>query len=118
MPTGEGVWQMEVREAPPAQVQPGEEVRIRISGGVVVGAQERRCGEQAELLQPNLNTAQAVRREVRVLLDEEEIVNTQCGFECEIVLTIPSDTRRGRHTLMVVSYGFSSEFPLEVLPRE
>lgn len=119
MPTGEGVWQMEVREAPPAQVQPDEEVCIRVSGGVVVGAQERRCGEQAELLQPNLNTAQAVRHEVRVLLDEEEIVNTQCGFECEIVLTIPSDTTRGRHTLTVVaSYGFSSEFPLEVLPRE
>jgi hypothetical protein len=119
MPTGEGVWQMEIIEAPPTQMQPGDDVRIRISGGVVVGAREIRCGDQAELLQPNLNTAQATRREVRVLLDEVEIVNTQCGFECEVRFTVPSDTVRGRHTLKVEAlYGFSTEFSLEVLPGE
>jgi hypothetical protein len=119
MPTGEGVWQLDVREAPPAQVLPGEDIRIRIYGGVVVGAQERRCGEQAELLQPNLNTAQATRREVWVLLDQAEIARTECGFECEVLFTIPSDTVRGRHTLAVAAtYGFISEFSLEVLPGD
>ena len=110
------MWRMEVREAPPTQVQPGEDVRIRISGGVVVGAQELRCGEQTELLQPNLNTAQATNRDVRVLLNEAEIASTQCGFECEIRFTIPSDATQGRHTLTVeAAYGFSSEFSLEVV---
>ena len=119
MPTGEGVWQMEVREAPPTQVLPGEDLRIRISGGVVVGAQEIRCGEQTELLQPNLNTAQATRRDVRVLFNEDEIASVQCGFECEILFTIPADATRGRHTLTVVAtYGFSTEFSLEVLPGD
>lgn len=110
---------MEVREAPPSQVQPGEEVRIRISGGVVVGAQEIQCGEQAELLQPNLNTAQATRRDVWVLLDGSELFRTQCGFECEIRFTVPAEITGRRHTLTVeATYGFSTEFSLEVLPRD
>jgi hypothetical protein len=100
-------------------MQPGEETRIRISGGVVVGAQERRCGDSTELLIPSLSTAQSMQREVQVLLDEQEIDSVQCGFECEMLITIPADTTQGRHTLTVVAtYGFSMEFPVEVLPIE
>jgi hypothetical protein len=117
LPTGEGFYEHVFRVLPPRRVRAGETFSVRFEAGMVVGASEQICGEETQVLQPSIVTAQAMTRQVIVRLDYTELLNITCGFECTLNITIPSSTPPGEYMLtFVTSIITPARFPIRVEP--
>lgn len=98
--TGEAIFPVTFTITPPAQVIPGEAIRVQFSGGMIVMPTEYTCGESRTYLAPTLPTAQAEQRDITVWLDEDqELVKTTCGYTCVVDITFPENIAVGTHQL-------------------
>lgn len=117
IPTGELVVAMDVTTEPPAQARAGEVINVAFSGGMLVAAQEMRCeGEtESEILTPNVATAEAMTRFVRISLNNIALPGVRCGYSCDLEITIPADTPPGNYRLQISAWE-AVFFNLDVLP--
>jgi hypothetical protein len=118
MPTGEHSFPAEFTVEPPARVTAGEEVGVAFSGGYILVPTGYQCGETFILATPNLATAQVTQRRVQVFLDDQQIHEADCPYDCELTFTIPADTAPAAYTLDIRSVLTTHEFPIDVIQAE
>jgi hypothetical protein len=107
----------EVTTPPPAQARAGEVINVAFNGGMMINAQERRCAGESEsiILTPNIATAEAMTRFVRISLNNTALPGVRCGYTCDLQITIPADTAPGTYRLQISAWD-AVFFDLEVLP--
>jgi hypothetical protein len=115
-PTGEKLIDPTVEAPPPAQLSPGQAFTVTFSGNYLVANNAIICGDAVvkhaysdELPAFNWN------RTVVVLLDERTLTMVECGQTCQIEATIPPDTARGAHKLILATNWERMSFDLRVV---
>jgi hypothetical protein len=114
--TGEKIIGPTVEASPPAQASPGQVITIRFSGNYIIVNNAIVCGETVvrhahsdEL--PVFNWD----RTVEVSLDEQPLTTVECGYQCQVDVTIPQDIPSGAHELILNTNWESISFALQVI---
>ena len=105
-------------ESPPSKAQPGETLRISLSGGYVAFNNARVCRGDVVgyIFSDELPTPEIIRR-VIIRLDDRELAVVHCpGAKCEFEFVIPADASPGGHELVLVTpWLIETKFDIEII---
>jgi hypothetical protein len=104
----------------PYRLIAGMTYRIEFTGGVIIMPAAFSCDEYFTALPPQFATAEATTREVSLTLYGNRLTSQQCGYECTLEFTIPSDFPPGKYPIIFASSPyfrlFQESYQVEVLP--
>ena len=114
--TGEKYIGPTVEAGPARQVMPGQVITVAFSGNYLIVNNAVVCGDSV-VGYKHSDELPSFRwqRSVRVLLDGQMLKEVECGYTCQLEVTIPQDTSPGAHSLMVDTNWEDLSFDLQVV---
>jgi hypothetical protein len=116
--TGEKYIEPTVEAGPARQVMPGQVITVAFSGNYLIVNNAIVCGDTvAGYKHSDELPSFDWQRPVRVLLDGQALKEVQCGYDCQLAVTIPLDSVPGAHVLRLATNREDLRFDLEVVAR-